>query len=156
MKREVADLLRPSGVALDWRLLENNRGTEAFADLAVMRFRGRCRTDRDPAFPAQDHGRATLGSTWISEGHVLPFGQVQCDQIRQSITDAGGGPRDSLLGRAMGRVVAHELFHVLAKTASHTRHGLTKSCYTGTELTARNFSLEKGGRAALSRRRDIH
>ncbi len=154
MKREVADLLRPSGVVLDWRLLEKNRGTEAFADLAVMRFRGRCRADRDPAIPVEEHGRATLGSTWISEGHILPFGQVQCDQIRRSIAEAGAGPRDSLLGRAMGRVVAHELFHVLAKTTSHARHGLTKSCYTGTELTTKNFSLEEGGRAARSRRRD--
>src|SRR5262249_4569893 len=35
--------------------------------------------------------------------------------------------RQKALGLAMGRVVAHELYHVLAHTTEHTQRGLTQA-----------------------------
>src|SRR5690242_1089198 len=79
MEREVEQLLRPTGVALDWRLVSQNQGDEPFSKLIVLKFNGKCRVaavgevDPEP-LPA---GERTLAYTKLDEGHVLPFSQVQ-------------------------------------------------------------------------------
>ena len=45
------------------------------------------------------------------------------------------------LGRALGRVLAHELYHIFANTTKHARAGIAKSCYTAPELLADEFHL---------------
>src|SRR5215471_8094502 len=45
MKREVDEILKPSGVALDWRLSKENHGDETFTGLVVVKFRGRCKIE---------------------------------------------------------------------------------------------------------------
>lgn len=46
--------------------------------------------------------------------------------------------REMLLGRAMGRALAHELGHYLLASKAHTPHGLMKGILTATEL----FSID--------------
>jgi hypothetical protein len=43
--------------------------------------------------------------------------------------------RDEMLGRAMGRVFAHELYHVLGRTRHHGAGSVDRSNYTVRELT---------------------
>jgi hypothetical protein len=50
--------------------------------------------------------------------------------------------RDEAFGRALGRVVAHELYHVLARTLRHGVVGVAKACYSPVELTAVRFQFE--------------
>ncbi|MDQ6707465.1 MAG: hypothetical protein M3Z85_15995 [Acidobacteriota bacterium] len=148
MKREVALILRPSGLRLDWRLLNEPRGPESFADLVVMKFAGHCQMSPVPYYselgPASEG--AALAYTKTSEGRILPFSEVQCDEIRRYIAplsrSIGQKRQDIILGRAMGRVVAHELYHILAGTAAHGPQGVARSFHTRKELVGDNFTFD--------------
>src|SRR5215831_11440156 len=80
MKKEVNSLLK--GVSVNWRMLRENHGDEPFAGLVVLRFHGKCKVDPWPQQTAQP-GTRTLGETRVVNGHVLPFTEVQCDQVKQ-------------------------------------------------------------------------
>jgi hypothetical protein len=142
MKKEAEDLLKSSGISLHWKMVSANQGTEASSSLVVMRFRGRCRAEAWPQ-PGEDgtpEGTQALGFTQVSAGHVLPFSEIECDQIRKSLNylDHGSTPgeRQKALGMAMGRVVAHELYHMLARTTSHAQGGLAKATQSLRDLAA--------------------
>ncbi|HEX3992985.1 MAG TPA: hypothetical protein VHX39_17575, partial [Acetobacteraceae bacterium] len=69
--------------------------------------------------------------TWMADGDVLPFGEVDCARVVNSVRDAMSGGdlpnwADQLLGRALGRVVAHELVHMLTRSVRHGRDGVTR------------------------------
>lgn len=130
MEREVEEIMKPSGLALDWLLAKDNRGDRPFGGLVFLRFKGSCKADSfQPvnAFGSAGDVRA-LGSTAVSEGRVLPFTEVQCDQVRRALAylrpATGFAERQSALGRALGRVVAHELYHIFARTTGHSAGGL--------------------------------
>lgn len=133
MEQEVDKLLKPSGIALDWRLIQENRGDQPFKSLVVLRFKGSCKADwipqakDDTDLPGENH---ELASTRVSNGRVLPFSEVECDQVRNALRylhpGAGLRERQLALGRALGRVVAHELYHIFARTTAHSAHGLAQ------------------------------
>jgi len=126
MKRAVERLLKPAGVALAWRMTDDNVGTETFAGLAVLRFKGRCL----PTAPGPVSGFGeinVLATTDESHGQVLPYTDVECDQVRKALAYVPLGSRQRALGMALGRVVAHELYHILANTATHAAQGLAKA-----------------------------
>ncbi|MDQ6699902.1 MAG: hypothetical protein M3Z36_06930, partial [Acidobacteriota bacterium] len=129
-----------------WRLLDEPRGNESFADLVVVRFKGACETAAASYYSELGpYGEgAALALTRISDGHVLPFSEVRCDQIRHYI-----GPQDGVLGRAMGRVVAHELYHIFAGTAKHGSDGVAKSFHTRKELVGEDFAFHPKDSAKL-------
>jgi hypothetical protein len=132
MKHEVDEILKPSGVALDWRLAKENHGQEAFTGLVVLKFRGRCRIETwAPQAPnlAQMGDTETLGATKVVNGRVTPFSEVQCDRIKQALAylHADQKDRQRAFGVALGRVVAHELYHILARTTGHAAMGLAKA-----------------------------
>ncbi|HEY7389951.1 MAG TPA: hypothetical protein VH640_15650 [Bryobacteraceae bacterium] len=133
MKHEAEALLKASGVALNWQMLDPSHGTNPAAGLVVVRFRGRCRVEAWPQ-PGEDEapvGTHTLGFTHISNGHVLPSSEIECDQIRKALQylapDSTPSERQRAFGLAMGRVVAHELYHILARTTSHAEEGLARA-----------------------------
>src|SRR5262245_39016858 len=45
MENEVEKLLKPSGVALDWRLANQGPGHEIPSTLIVVKFKGKCRVE---------------------------------------------------------------------------------------------------------------
>ncbi len=55
---------------------------------------------------------------------------------------------DARFGRALGRVVAHEVFHLVTGRATHDTSGLMASAFDGYRLTAVFFPTEKGTRRA--------
>jgi len=71
-------------------------------------------------------------------GKVLPFADIDCDSVRKLIDRelrrASAGLREDILGRAMGRVVAHELYHILLHTTSHGRDGLARPAQSRSDL----------------------
>jgi len=77
------------------------------------------------------------------DGKVLPFSDVECDRVRASIRSANGRQlSDLVLGRALARVLAHELYHVLARTPTHARAGLAKRSLSGIELSSDRLELK--------------
>ncbi len=147
MKTEVAAILAPSGLSLNWLSLNNRNSAESFPDLVVVKFRGTCQV-HNPAMdselgPAMEH--IPLASTAVEDGHVLPFSDVRCDEIRRFLAPelAGTNPpkRESMYGKALGRVVAHELYHMLAATEKHGKAGVARQSHSRRDLTDRYIPL---------------
>src|SRR5262249_45708768 len=131
MKKEVDDLLRPSGISLDWRSTKTNRGTETYDGVVVLKFRGKCKVEswqQQSAESGDIGGDTALGKTKVVGGKVLPFSEVECDEVRKALSylgpEANKKQRQTILGLVMARVVAHELYHILARTTEHTAQGL--------------------------------
>jgi hypothetical protein len=134
MKRESGLILNSSGVRLDWRLYGKDP-SESRNDLVVMAFKGVC--EYEPGGQMFDD-LGPLAMTYTANGEVQPFGEVDCDRVVDSARSAMSGNDyargDLLVGRAMGRVVAHELIHMLTKSGQHGADGVEKPALSGKEL----------------------
>jgi hypothetical protein len=134
MEREAGLVLKSSGVRLSWRILGQDPSA-VYSELVVMTFRGPCQYD--PAPPRYDES-GPLALTRITNGEILPFGEVDCTRVASSVRYAmsrGDFSRaDQLVGRAMGRVVAHELVHMLTKSSQHGTDGVEKASLSGKQL----------------------
>jgi hypothetical protein len=159
MQREVASLTKSSGFDLQWRSLSGPRAEETFTDLMVVKFHGKCNMDGIQLLfnelGLEGEGGA-LGSTKTLNGQVLPFSELECGRIRRSIAPMAVGysmeERESLLGRAMGRVLAHELFHIFANTEKHGHEGVAKTSYSRKDLLAEGFAFEPQDARRIQRR----
>jgi len=153
MEREVASIVGESGIKVDWRLLTDLQPTDSFESLVVVRFHGAC--DMKPSLPPLGE-RTYYGFTYVSDGSVLPFSEVECDKISNSIRPAMSRQqwreRDSILGRALGRVLAHELFHMLAKSQHHAGEGVTKSALSPEQLIADKLTMAPADLETLKRK----
>jgi hypothetical protein len=133
MQREASSIMLPAGYRLEWHLIEPELASREYADLVVVHFRGNC--DAGSANGSIQNGEA-LGSTAISDGRVLPFSEVQCDRVRRLLAGAASRGSAGILGRALGRIVAHEMFHMLAATDQHGKRGVARPSYTTEELVS--------------------
>jgi hypothetical protein len=141
MKREFETILAGSGVALDWRM-RRDLVEATYPDMIVVRFKGKC--VMEPVGYLYDE-RGPLAFTHSTDGRLLPFSEVACDNVTRSIRSAmwGGDFRkgDQLLGRALGRVVAHEVVHILGQSAGHGKQGVSKTSLSGSDLIASELPL---------------
>lgn len=134
MKREAGKILDSAGYFLDWRALKQNQGTETFAHVIVVKFHGKCRLEYP--LPGGSEEDVALASTLVDHGHVLPFSDVQCDQVRKALPYAVSHDRQKAFGLALGRVVAHELYHFLADKTKHAAAGLAAAGHDWVELVS--------------------
>jgi hypothetical protein len=134
MKLEVSSLLEPAGFRIGWRGAGDS-ATEVPGDLVVVELRGAC-TLPSPAIARPPV--VQLGSSAVADGKVLPFSWVDCTELARMLepyfATARRQPRDLVYGRAVARVVAHELYHVLGRTLAHTATGLTKARFELSDL----------------------
>jgi len=144
VKEEVRSIMAPVGLQLEWRSIEAHASSALSSELAVVSFKGKCRMD-DLLLPPVDSG--DLGWSYSRDGHVTPFTDVDCDRVRQFINSAvvhtKWADRDVILGRALGRVLAHELYHIFADSRQHARNGLAKAFFTPRDLLSDHFTLEE-------------
>jgi hypothetical protein len=154
MKRELGSIMKGSGVEIDWRERGALADSASFLNLVVVEFRGKCIMEPVPYLYDE---RGPLAFTYSSDGNVLPFSEVACDKIRSSVGKAmwGGdyGRSEMLFGRALARVVAHELYHVLARTESHASSGVAKRSLSGSQLISDELRLNESD---LKRMRPYH
>jgi hypothetical protein len=150
MKRELASLIRRSGVSVEWRVLNDSRPVTTSGFAVVFELRGQCGVPWHSDWPqtgqpAGENG-APLASTAVSDGHILPFSWADCAALNRtigpSIRDQPGVQRDYIYGRALARLLAHELYHVLNQTAGHAQTGIAKAQFTAAELVAERFQFD--------------
>src|SRR5579871_4998498 len=120
MQDEVAKIMSPMGMDIQWRSMDQNKGNELSIKLAVIHLTGRC----DAAYLAGEAPHpGALGWTHVSDGAIIPFSDIDCDRIRGFLRDGllavPKEDREEAFGRAVGRVLAHELYHILANTPRH-------------------------------------
>lgn len=143
MKREMNTIMKNTGYLLDFRSLKDFNPNEAVTDLVVVKFSGTCQME---SMPVLFDERGPLAFTHSTDGEVLPFSVVACDRVRHSVESAmWSGDRaraDLLLGRAMGRVLAHELVHIVAKSSKHGVKGVAKTALSGGQLISDRLDLD--------------
>jgi hypothetical protein len=134
MKKEFAGIMKDSGLNVEW-LLPQEANETAVDNLVVVRFKGKCILE--PVGYLYDE-RGPLAFTATSKGEVLPFSEVACDQVTSVMRSAmfGGdyNRADALLGRALARVVAHEVIHILTNSGEHGREGIARPAFSGRQL----------------------
>ena len=149
MMAEVESLLAPTGRTVDWW---SPAAAAAPGTLIVMDLKGGCQPLPDREAAPLD-GASALGSTLVIDGRVSPFGQVNCDIVTRYLNHAlsviPGSLRNQHLGRALGRILAHELYHMLGETREHAHEGVAKPEFTVTELMAESFTFESASPATL-------
>jgi hypothetical protein len=142
MKREFAGIMKDSALHFDFRS-RSQASQEDLSDLVVIRFTGKCVLD--PVGYLYDE-RGPMAFTYSTDGIVQPFSEVACDKVTSAIRSAMAGgdfaKSDLLLGRALGRVLAHEVMHILSKSGAHGRTGVAKTALSGSQLIAPELRLE--------------
>jgi hypothetical protein len=142
LQDEVASIMAPIGIRFEWRDLGKTGGHEVSAELAVVTFKGRC----DAAgLLTRSKFEGALGWTHVSDGQILPFTDVSCDRVREFVQTGllafRVEDREAKYGRALGRVLAHELYHIFANTLRHGS-GVAKESYSVQDLLADDFQFE--------------
>ena len=137
-RSEVARLMEPAGFSVDWKDISERRTGDDFARLVIVELKGNCSAGSAGASGSVDI--RSLASTAIVDGKVLPFSTVECDSLRKLM--ASSQPGLKVFGRAMGRVIAHELYHMLVQTKTHSTAGVSKSCFSAADLLAERFDFD--------------
>jgi hypothetical protein len=145
MQHETAGILKEAGLNLDWLTLSEASKT-AVQDLVVVKFNGACVLDPE----SFEEGRAgnrgePLAFTYSADGAVQPFSEVACNRVaaavRSALCTCDFQRADLFLGRALGRVVAHELVHILTKSQEHGPEGVAKASLSGKDLISQSLPL---------------
>lgn|GEM_PF-1344587 len=134
MQAELARTLRGTDARLEWMTPAGSSRQFEGRRISV-RLLGECTADLLEAPP-----KGALGWAKIQDGRVLPFVDIDCDRVRAQISpeiqDEDRIGREVRLGRALGRVLAHELAHVMRRDRVHGEDGLR-----GESLNARDLLL---------------
>ena len=156
LRQEVSAIFRIPGLRISWRVLDESTPSEQFERLVLVRFL----EAGPPATEATSTQYDRLGSVTQSNEAILPFVDIACDRVhhlvQEAIQDATVARQKELLGRACGRVLAHELYHILAQTSEHANRGIAKAAFTRTDLlepdlTLTNSSIRRIKRAMPAR-----
>jgi hypothetical protein len=145
IESEVGRILSVGGVRVAWRDVASPRNGENFQAVVVLRFRGVCTFSEDVAAnpPEEEPTDQPLAETDVAEGRILPFGSVDCDRLRRFIVPAMKSLRpednNAILGRAIARVSAHEIYHMLTGSEEHARSGIARARHTREQLIAPTF-----------------
>jgi hypothetical protein len=143
MKRETEDVFKTAGLHLEWRTRADT-GSGPYENLVVVHFKGKCVLEPVPILFDE---RGPFAFTYNSDGAVLPFSEVECDHVSASVQSAMGvddhARPDYVMGRALGRVVAHELVHMLTKSGAHARDGVEQTALSGRDLIGPPLKLTR-------------
>ncbi len=141
MKRELEGILKDAPLAIDWRMRADIAQVPP-GNLVVFRFRGKCVLE--PVGYLYDE-RGPMAFTYSTDGAVQPFSEVACDKVagtvRSAMSPADFARADLLLGRALGRVLAHELVHMLSKSGKHGERGVARPALTPAQLISPDLHL---------------
>ena len=142
VRNEVESVLSPTGWHVNWEDRNNTRRGISVS-LVVVCFKGACTVDDLGVYSAGD---ATLGQTHVRGGDIIPFADVMCDAIRALIADRlsvmTAEQQRLWYGRAVGRVVAHELYHILTREKHHGGAGVAQAGFSVEEVLAQDFRFD--------------
>ena len=151
MKQELRELLNSDATSFDFITPEQAKPPAYFQSLVSVRLLGSCKVDNRNV---TEITRGPLAFAHASDGRILPFIEVECDRIRRHVRSALWGPdfdrSPFLYGRALARVLAHELYHVLTGRKQHTTTGLTRKALSGFELISDEFQSEEESLSLIS------
>jgi hypothetical protein len=136
MREELQRLLEPAGLDIVWKHLSDKKAGENFDLVVVVSFVGSCSVDRSVSITPT---AVSLADTSISDGRILPFFRIDCPRILGML---GSSVDPAVVGRALARVAAHEVYHIVAQTAEHQEKGVAKASFSARDLTSARFDLD--------------
>jgi hypothetical protein len=142
-QRELNVLTQGASVRWEWYERGSTKAKSSFPNILVLDFLGDCDPRSATALTGPVDG--WLARMHVSDGVVLPFGEVNCDLVRAVLSD-GAEKRwtnDKAFGRALARVLAHELFHFITNSTEHLERGLTKPSFSRKDLVVDGLKLDQ-------------
>jgi hypothetical protein len=149
MQEESGLLMSSAGYQVHW-LDPLARPDAPGTSLIVIELTGACA-------PAEHSGRPAdadrLAFTVEDHGKILPFVSVDCTALQEILaSDLRREPRarrDVLYGRAMGRLIAHEMYHIESQTREHSKHGVAEAAISSRDLVSERFDFAPDAVAKL-------
>jgi len=152
VQAELQKLLGDSKLNVKLRLRQELPADPQLGELVVFKMRGRCTPAPLPVGALSDE-RGPLAMTYTTDGEILPFGEVECDHVRQSLERVLGKANDerhtNAFGLAVARVMAHEIYHMLADSKAHTKTGVTRESLSPTQLSQASLIMPDEARTRL-------
>lgn len=147
MKTELEKLMQSTGVRIHWRDTRKEPGGN-HQELVVLALRGVCDAPHETlSSPQLLNQSSSLGSSAVADGRILPFSYVDCSAlthfIGHSVANLPAALRDFTYGRAMARLAAHELYHVLSQRSDHTQTGIGKAQFAVSDLLSDHLEFEE-------------
>lgn len=142
-ERELKALMGGETIKLEWHDRGGFEGKSTFSSIVVLNFLGNCDPQSESSFNGPVDG--WLARMHVFEGVVLPFGDVNCDLVRALMRDGSHSAKltDKGLGRALARVLAHELYHFITQSTDHATQGLEKPSFSRADLSAGYLQLDR-------------
>lgn len=144
MKTELTLLL--NGAAYDIHWGDSQKPMVSGGTLVVVELRGACVPSSPGANSFEKASGSALASSQVVNERILPFISLDCralnDLIAVPIAQLPAGQRDLAYGRAMARLLAHELYHFLTQATHHTKSGIAKTAVSATELLSDHFDFD--------------
>lgn len=154
LQSDLQMILGFTGLTFDVRAKDRSAEHSEFSQLVVFKMKGHC-TARPLPIGALSDERGALAMTYSSDGTLLPFGEVECDRVRQSLQRTLGSEgirqHPGEYNRAIASVMAHEIYHMVGHTARHTNEGLTKESLSSQDLYNGNLALSLKAQRQLMR-----
>jgi hypothetical protein len=154
--QEAADIWHAAGVDIVWQRHNVTVAAKPSVRVTIGNWRGAGMSE-DKSMP--------LGWIVFTDGapeHEIYVSYtnavVLLDESRANISPSNQMPRaerDTMLGRAMGRAMAHELGHFLLASTAHSARGLMRAKRTATEFFSTDrsrFAVEPRERASVTAR----
>lgn len=149
LHQEIDSIFRETGYGFSWVDRQQMKAEDSYPDLIVVKIRSACRVD--PAMPASGRStRMALGWAHRSAGDVMPFVEIDCARITRML--AGASNEEHAVGRALGRVLAHELYHVLTGSIHHAAVGVTQGALSPAHLVSPTLEFTRREISMLARR----
>jgi hypothetical protein len=147
VQSQVSKIFDPARLSMAWRQLDGHGG-EVDSELVVVRFRVACAADGWRSGSARaTNGGYSLANSKTSNGQVPPFAEMDRGALRSYLGHnlRGGRLADpaAALGKAMGRVLSHEIYHILTASTSQGHSGVARARHSRNELTAASFAFGK-------------
>jgi predicted nucleotidyltransferase len=143
LQRELQGILSDAHIRVNVKLKSALPDYAEFKELVVFKLKGHCTLDGLPIAALSDE-RGPLAMTYSVDGEILPFGEVECDRLQRTVRanpHSMGLFRQSAFNTALARVIAHEIYHMLACSNVHTKSGVTKESLSALELSSGALSF---------------
>jgi hypothetical protein len=145
MKIQLASVLRGAGLQIGW-WSNRDRSAGVDGDLITINLRGTCDPWASGSDLVEGKNLKVLASTAVSDGRVLPFSQLDCGAVNgflsESLETMPGPQREHVYSRALARLLAHEVYHVMAQTTRHMQTGIAKAAVTPRDLISEHFDFD--------------
>ena len=122
---------------------ENEPGIESEGFTTFVSFKGECHLNVHinlndiKELPA-------LGNSEVVDKQVLPISVIFCDRIEKLLStriSANDKQAEEFMGRAMARVLSHELYHVIGNTLQHDKKGIGQTGFSVYDLIKNNIDF---------------